>query len=271
MRGSLGAKIGEGITADVHAWAPGQVVKLFKPGVSPRHGRHEARITHAAFAAGVPVPQVFDEVELDGRFGIVMSRLDGPALVQLLLAGDVTAEQVGTILATLYLSVHNAPPPPGAISLRDWVATASRLSRDILPEHIAAGVLALIDRLPPGDGLCHGDLHPGNVIVTADGPRIIDWACALRASAVFDIARAHISLSELVPEGGDPALPHAIDAAVQSGYACLAGTSPAELTAAMQPYLPILRCVVILQRRPMSPSQRERLLQRIAASLLSED
>jgi hypothetical protein len=32
MRGSLGEKIGEGSSADIHAWAPGQVVKLFKPG-----------------------------------------------------------------------------------------------------------------------------------------------------------------------------------------------------------------------------------------------
>jgi hypothetical protein len=33
MRGSLGEKIGEGVFADVHAWAPGQVVKLLKAGV----------------------------------------------------------------------------------------------------------------------------------------------------------------------------------------------------------------------------------------------
>ena len=34
MRGSLGEKINEGGTADIHAWAPGQVVKLFKEGFS---------------------------------------------------------------------------------------------------------------------------------------------------------------------------------------------------------------------------------------------
>ena len=37
MPGSLGEKIDEGATADIHAWAPGQVLKLFKPGVSQRH------------------------------------------------------------------------------------------------------------------------------------------------------------------------------------------------------------------------------------------
>jgi hypothetical protein len=38
MRGSLGEKIAEGAFSDVHAWAPGQVVKLFKSGVPPARG-----------------------------------------------------------------------------------------------------------------------------------------------------------------------------------------------------------------------------------------
>ena len=50
MRGSLGEKIGEGACADVHAWAPGQVLKLFKAAVPRRFGEHEARMTRAAFA-----------------------------------------------------------------------------------------------------------------------------------------------------------------------------------------------------------------------------
>ena len=268
MQGFLGEKTGEGASADIHVWAPGQVVKLFKVGASPRFGRHEARMTRAASAAGAP--EVFGEVTLEGRFGIVLQRLDGPTLLQLWQARAVTSEQVGAILATLYASVHKTPPPPDVPPLRGWVDAVSQTSRDILPEHIATGVLALIDRLPPEDGLCHADLHPGNVIMTAGGPRIIDWACALRASAVFDIARAHVSLSELVPDDADPEPPRAISAAVQSEYARLAGMSPAALTEAMQPYLPILRAFVLLQRRPATPAQRERLIQRVEATLRSD-
>ena len=72
MGGSLGEKIGEGAFADVHAWAPGQVLKLFKAGVPRRLGRHEARMTRAVFAAGAPTPEAFDEVNLEGRFGILL-------------------------------------------------------------------------------------------------------------------------------------------------------------------------------------------------------
>ena len=53
MQGSLGEKIGEGVFADVHAWAPGQVVKLSKPGIPHWVLQREARVTRAVFAAGV--------------------------------------------------------------------------------------------------------------------------------------------------------------------------------------------------------------------------
>jgi hypothetical protein len=58
-------------------------VKLFKAGVSPRFGWHEARMTHAVFSARGPASKVLDLVALDGRFGIVLSRFDGPTLLQL--------------------------------------------------------------------------------------------------------------------------------------------------------------------------------------------
>jgi Ser/Thr protein kinase RdoA (MazF antagonist) len=268
---SLGEKIGEGLSADVHVWAPGQVVKLFRAGVSPRLGRHEARMTRAAFAAGAPALEVLGEVTVEGRFGIVLPRLDGPTLLQLSQTGALTCEQVGEVLAGLYATVHATPPPPTVPSMRDWIDTASRSSGDVLPTPIATGVLGLIDRLPPADGLCHADLHPGNVIMTAEGPRPIDWLCAVRAPGVFDIGRCQVTLSELVPEDADPEPPRATLAAVRSEYARLTGMTPEALTAAMQPYLASLRAFVILQRRPMSPAQRERLIQRIAAALLSED
>src|SRR5262252_772566 len=145
MREPLGEKIGEGATADIHAWAPGQVVKLFKASVSRQIGKHEARMTRAAFAAGLPAPEVLDEVTLEGRFGIVLTRFDGPTLRQRLLTRAVTTKQAGAILAILYISVHKTAPPPEIPSLRDWFAAASRVPAGI-PEHIATGVLTLIER-----------------------------------------------------------------------------------------------------------------------------
>src|SRR5215475_6009818 len=195
MRGSLGEKIGEGGYADVHAWAPGQVVKLFKADVPRELSWWEARMTRAVFAAGGPALEVFDEVTVEGRFGIVLSRLDGPTLLQLTRSGAVTFGQAGAILASLYMSVHKTPPPPDVLFLRDWMDDSLQFTGNMVPKYIATGILALIERLQPGDGLCHTDLHPGNVIMTADGPRIIDWTGAVRAPAALDLAFCHVLLS----------------------------------------------------------------------------
>ena len=60
--GIAGGKIGEGAFSEAYAWAPGQVVKLFKAGVSHLLGRHEVRMIRAVRAAGVPASEVFGEV-----------------------------------------------------------------------------------------------------------------------------------------------------------------------------------------------------------------
>jgi Ser/Thr protein kinase RdoA (MazF antagonist) len=270
MEGTLGEKIGEGAFAEIRAWAPGRAVKLFKAGVSRQFGPYELRMIRAVLAAGLPVPKVFGEVSLDGRFGIVLQRLDGPTLWQLSRTGAVTFQQAGAIVAALAISVHKTPPPPEVLSLREYLEDALRLDDGKLPAHIAKDVLALIHRLPPGEGLCHCDLSPGNVIMTADGPKLVDWTFAMRAPAAVDLGFLHVILSELAPEMADnPEGPRATNAAAQSEYARLAGMSLAELTAAMKPYLPIVRTFVVLG--DVMPSLRERLIQRIQAGLRSQD
>jgi tRNA A-37 threonylcarbamoyl transferase component Bud32 len=264
MLGSLGQKIGDGANAEVHAWAPGQVVKLFRADVSRTRAEYEARMTRAVFAAGVPAPQVFDEVTHQGRFGMVLSRLDGPTLRKLWLSGAVTSEKAGAILAGLYMSVHKTALPSNLITLRHLITA---VSQDI-PKHILTGTLALIARLPPAHELCHVDLHLDNVIITTEGPKIIDWAFPVRATWALDLARFHVIYFDLayIQDGIDSRRPHALNAAVQSEYARLAGLSGKSLTAAIESYLPIMRAYA-LGDPGTHPSRRERLIQQIEAAL----
>lgn len=270
MPGYPGEKIGEGAHAEVHAWGPGQVVKLFRPGVRRRIALHESRMTRAVFAAGIPAPEVFDEVTVEGRHGIVLERLDGPTLMQLSRTSAMTHEQVGTILATLAISVHKTPPPPDMLRLCDDLDARLRLSDAGLPEHIIRGVGSLMARLEPADGLCHGDLHSGNVIMTAEGAKVIDWTGATRAPAAFDLATSQVVLSEIAPGiVPDPDRPRAINAAFQAAYARLSGISPEALAASIEAYLPVARILALLTGA--APGQRDALIQHLEASLGSRE
>lgn len=261
---SLGAKIGEGATADVYAWAPGRVVKLFKAGIPHRISLHEARMTRAVFAAGAFAPEVFEAVTVEGRPGVVMARLDGPTLMQATKSKAVSYAEAGAILARSLHSVHATTPPPDVPVLRDYMVSTIRRARGSLPNSVAAGVLALIDRLSPRDGLCHGDPNPGNVIMTQDGPKLIDWIAAMRAPAALDLASAQVMLTELAPHiADDPERPRAVNAAMQAAYSGLAGTSGPALAASVEPYLPVVRALALLGGAV--PAQSARLLQRLQA------
>jgi hypothetical protein len=270
MEGSLGEKIGDGAYAEIHAWAPGQVVKLFKPRVPMGLAWHEAQMTHAVFAAGGPAPEMLGVSVLDGRFAMVLPRLDGPTLLQLAQSGALTPTQTGAILASLFLAVHQRPAPRDVLSLRASIEGTFRSPASLVPQHLATGVLALIDRLPAGETLCHGDLHPGNVIMTADGPRLIDWLGTVRAPAALDLACTHFLLSEIAPHyADDPNRPRATNAAMQAEYARATGLSPAALTAEIESWMPIVH-VRALSGGAL-PDFRDRLIQRVEAALNQAD
>jgi Ser/Thr protein kinase RdoA (MazF antagonist) len=265
--GALGEKIGEGVSADVHVWAPGRVVKLFRADAPARIPRWEARMTQAVFAAGGPAQEVLGMVEAEGRVGFVTPRLEGRTLQAHLRSGDMTAQEGGAILAALALSVHRTPAPPKVLPMRDYMALSLQAPDAGIPPSIARGVLALIERLPPDDRLSHGDLHPGNVILTPQGPRIIDWLGAKRGGAALELACCRFLWTELEHESlGGPRLRRALDAAVQSEYARLAGLSTEALGAAIQAHLPIVR-VFFLLGGFARPATRARLLRLCEADL----
>ena len=60
-------------------------------------------------------------------------------------------------------------------------------------------VYELLDQLPDGDKLCHGDFHPGNIIVRDGNPFVIDWCGATKADPVADVAHTYL-LFRTVPK-----------------------------------------------------------------------
>ena len=63
--------------------------------------------------------------------------------------------------------------------------------------HAAATWLATHRPQPEPDVICHGDLHPFNVLVDAHGSfTVLDWSAALLAPAAYDVAFTGLILAE---------------------------------------------------------------------------
>ncbi|MCL4862669.1 MAG: phosphotransferase [Caldilineaceae bacterium] len=187
---ALGPPLAHGRTATVYAWGDGQVLKLFVPDWSKGAVEYEADVARRAQTTGVPMPAVGDVVSLEGRLGIVYARVDGETLLQQFGARPWQALKIIRSLAELHADMHRRSAP-------SLPAQRQRLARRIrqpeqLPARLRGQALAALDSLPDGDRLCHGDFHPDNVLITANGPVIIDWVDATHGNPLADVARTYV-------------------------------------------------------------------------------
>ncbi len=146
--------IASGRDADVFDLGGGRVLRRHKDG---RPATKQADLLRYAAAHGYPVPALYDASGPD----VVLEKLDGPEMQQALRPWN--GRRLARVLASLHRRLHEIPPMPG---------------------------------LPSAFGepraLLHLDLHPRNVILTAAGPKVIDWANAANGPADADVALIYV-------------------------------------------------------------------------------
>ncbi|MQS12523.1 aminoglycoside phosphotransferase family protein [Streptomyces kaniharaensis] len=161
----MGPLLGSGRTADVFALDGRRVLRRYRDGSDT--GGELAVMTHLA-EHGYPVPAAWTGAA-PGE--LVLERLAGPTLRDALVAGDITPEAAGELLAGLLHRLHAVPAAVGA---------------------------------DPAHRILHLDLHPENVLLTPRGPVVIDWATADEGPPGLDAGMSVLILAEAVfslPEG----------------------------------------------------------------------
>jgi aminoglycoside phosphotransferase (APT) family kinase protein len=152
-----GRLLASGRDSDIFECGEGLVLRRSRAG---RSLAQEARTMEYARSHGYPVPAI-EELSDDGA-DLVMERIDGLSMVDLIAKRPWAIRGQGALLADLHRRLHEIPAP-------EWAGPAP------------AG---------EGDRLLHLDLHPLNVMVGKAGPVVIDWARAARGDGNVDVAIA---------------------------------------------------------------------------------
>ncbi|HED03328.1 MAG TPA: aminoglycoside phosphotransferase [Candidatus Fraserbacteria bacterium] len=197
---SLGKPIAFGRTAEIYAWEEGHIVKLFRDWMPAASVEYEARIARVVHTAGLPVPAVGELVEINGRLGLIYARVHGVSMLEIFLTKPWMLFRFARLLAALHASMHASIVPELPCQrqqLENEIREAKTLSADT-----KRAVLKALDKMPADDRLCHGDFHPDNVLLTAQGPVIIDWMDATRGNPLSDVARTSLLLSMGAPPPG---------------------------------------------------------------------
>lgn len=188
-----GPVLAEGREAVIHEWGEGLVLRLMRSRAAGPDLTRSTAASEAARAAGVATPAVVEIVEVSGRPGQVLERVDGPDLFAHMAANPLRLRRAAGTLAEVHLDLHHVTAPPELESTREHLASRIDTSGHV-PRVVKATALRTLSALADGDAICHGDFHPGNLLLTASGPMLIDWTNATRGDAAADFARTRLML-----------------------------------------------------------------------------
>ena len=185
--------IATGRTAEIFLYEEEKVLKLFFPTIPQSWIDQEIETGRYLQETQLPIPKVYGRVKLNDRTGIVYEKIEGPSLLNELARKPWTVVRSARLLGNLHAQVHNVTAPSNLETQKDW-AKGGLAETNKLPKELKERILWLLASLPDGNQLCHGDFHPGNIIVTPRGPIIIDWMTASRGAGLGDVARTSIIL-----------------------------------------------------------------------------
>jgi aminoglycoside phosphotransferase (APT) family kinase protein len=224
LPGMLGEVVARGTRSTVHAYGRGAVAKVPVPSTPEGWIAYEARYAEAARAGGAPAPRLLGLEAIEGRTASVWERIEGTSMWQLVVDRPDQSAPLGRMLADVQQALFALVPPVTLPRQRDRLVSKIRRAAATVDASFARA-LALLPPPTTTPRLCHGDLHPSNVILGRDGPMLVDWFDASRGDPIADVARSSLVL---LSDGANPP-EH------------LPGADPATLRALTDAYLGHLR------------------------------
>jgi len=189
----IGPQIAKSRYCTVHEFGPDRIVKLYN-----REIGRSAVTTHwqrsvIVGGTGLAVPAVHGGVVRDrasSRLGIVYDRAHGFSLKQFML-GSAQRQKVQLLrmLVEEHRLIHSIGAQPGLPTQRLILAQAIDSIPSLTPDQ-RVGALSLLNSLPDGEVLCHGDFGAQNVMFDGERATVVDWSDACNGHVLGDLTRA---------------------------------------------------------------------------------
>jgi len=189
FRKRYGEKVGSGMSAIVYA-RDGIVAKVYREVLSRRQVFQEAFTLAAVGEQGIPVPEVYGVETFLGRTTLIMEQVKGESLGDTMLkAPDKTGECLDKVVE-LQVAMHKV----NSASFRPikLVLAGNIYGAPGLDDAGRRKLIAMLEKLPEGFAVLHGDFHGGNIIFDGTCHKIIDWAEVAIGDPAADVARSYM-------------------------------------------------------------------------------
>ena len=191
----LGKIIGIGKTAVVYEWGEDKVLKLFYKGYPKEATEKEFSNAMVINNMNFRKSKAYEIVTYKEQMGIIYDRVDGVSLSDWVSkTGDI--QKCAEYMAELHKEIirneaHNIP------NYKEFLERNIKNAQHVKTEK-QKEALHILNQLPDGNTLCHGDFHPGNILLSGEQTTVIDFMNICRGVPLYDVART-VFLVEYTP------------------------------------------------------------------------
>lgn len=176
-------------SSEVFRLGEDKVLKLYFSQIDQESIDREEKNTTVAYETGCTPMKCYGQVEVNGRKGIILKRLQGISLTNMPGKDPLIVFRAGKILAQLHAMVHEKTSE----ELEDIrVVTAGLLDDGEIFSFLEPGrreaLKAYILSLPEENHILHMDFHTDNILCDKTNYQVIDWMTAVRGNPLAEVA-----------------------------------------------------------------------------------
>lgn len=181
--------IGQGGNGTVYRLDDDKILKTYRPNVTIEEIEKERTAAKTALVNGIPCVIAYDLVKCGESYGIVFEMLKSDTLGHAIVNHPEKFDEYIEKYVALAKELHNANLAEGSFrKIKDLLhSRVPNLSRWCTDEELKL-INSLIDEIPDGNALIHGDFHPGNIMIQNDDLLLIDMPDVSMGAKIWDVA-----------------------------------------------------------------------------------
>ena len=181
--------IGKGFFGTVYRIDPETIVKVYSVDDAIPIIENEIEMARKAFINGIPTAIAYDIVKVGKDYGSVFELLKAKTFNELVQEDETGLDELLDKYAELMKVVHNTHLSAGTfLSYREKYMGYLDYIRQDLTNAQYDRLKQLLNDMPEEDTVIHGDIQMKNVMMTAEGPMLIDMETLGLGSPLFEFS-----------------------------------------------------------------------------------
>lgn len=192
--------IGKGGVGTVYRLSDDSIIKVFRKDVTMDTLNREMTLARETFVLGMPTAITFDVVRVGEQYGLVYELLKAKTLSDCIKMHPERIDEYARLYAQLFRELHTIEVKPGHVIEDAHETERGELEyiRRYFDDESVDILIRILQSIPKGNRLLHGDLQTKNVMMQDSELMLIDMGEVGYGHPLLDLAHAYSALVSLV-------------------------------------------------------------------------